>query len=294
MRIARILLTAAASAVLLTTSAAAVSAAPREAGVHHYVALGDSYTSGPLIPAQRWDPLGCGRSTNNYPSFVARALHPDRFTDVSCGGAKTTHMVTPQAVQFGGVNPPQFSALRASTDLVTLGIGGNDSDVFGTLVGTCPGLRATDPHGNPCQRRYTSGGTDTMKAAVARTGQDVVTVLKGIHQRSPHAKVLVVGYPRIAPPKGYCPAVLPFADGDYGWLDSVEQALNAALAKAVAADGKAVYVDTYGPSLGHDACARGGAAWINGQYTQLFAALSYHPFRSGMLGVANVVLEHLT
>ncbi|GAA4550171.1 SGNH/GDSL hydrolase family protein [Amycolatopsis samaneae] len=291
-RITRTLLTAAVSAVLLTTSAAAVSAAPLPE-VGRYVALGDSYTSGPLIPAQRWDPLGCGRSTNNYPSFVARALDPAKFTDISCGGAKTANMVSPQQVQFGGVNPAQFSALRENTDLVTLGIGGNDSDVFATLVGTCPGLRASDPHGNPCQRKYSPDGVDTMKAAVARTGDDVVTVLRGVHQRSPHAKVLVVGYPRIAPPSGYCPDVLPFADGDYAWLNSVEEALNAALARAVTTDGGSVYVDTYTPSLGHDACARGGAAWINGQYTNLFAALNYHPFRNGMEGIANVVLKHL-
>src|SRR5439155_6529937 len=38
-----------------------------------YVALGDSYTAGPLIPIQE-QPYGCLRSTNNYPKVAARDL----------------------------------------------------------------------------------------------------------------------------------------------------------------------------------------------------------------------------
>ena len=36
-----------------------------------YVALGDSYTAGPIIPVQQTDPLGCLRSDHNYPHLVA-------------------------------------------------------------------------------------------------------------------------------------------------------------------------------------------------------------------------------
>ena len=41
-----------------------------------YVALGDSYTAGPLIPNQQPDPLGCLRSDRNYPHLVAPATGP--------------------------------------------------------------------------------------------------------------------------------------------------------------------------------------------------------------------------
>ena len=61
-----------------------------------YVALGDSYTSGPLIPFQRLDRIGCLRSTNNYPSVVARRLGHTVLTDVSCAGADTTDVTRPQ------------------------------------------------------------------------------------------------------------------------------------------------------------------------------------------------------
>jgi lysophospholipase L1-like esterase len=291
MRNARLLVAVVSAAILLaTTTAASASAAPR---IHHYVALGDSYTSGPFIPVQRTDPLGCGRSTANYPSVLADALHVGDFDDVSCGGADTTNMTRPQSVPFNGTNPPQLSALRIDTDLVTVGIGGNDFGVFGTVISTCPGLRAGDPTGNPCEEHFTANGVNTVKTAIGTIVPRVEAVLAAVHQRSPGARVLVVGYPRIAPPSGYCPDVLPFADGDYAWLNEVEQDLNQALGNAVAADGNATYVDTFGPSRGHDACARGGSAWINGKDQNIFVAAAYHPLKAGMAGVAAVVLKQV-
>ena len=288
MRNTRLLIAVVSAAMLLTTTATAASAAPR---IHHYVALGDSYTSGPFIPVQQTDPLGCGRSTANYPSVLSDALNVGHFTDVSCGGADTTNMTRPQQVPFNGTNPPQLGALRINTDLVTLGIGGNDFGVFGSIVSTCPGLRASDPTGSPCEEHFTANGVDTIQTALTKTGERVEAVLAAIHERSPGARVLVVGYPRIAPESGYCPDVLPFADGDYAWLNNVERELNQALEDAVDADGNATFVDTFGPSRGHDACARGGSAWINGKDQNVFVAAAYHPLKAGMAGVAAVVLK---
>jgi lysophospholipase L1-like esterase len=275
--------------VVCTVLVSAFSASASPQRYQRYVALGDSYTAGPLIPLQRIDPLGCFRSTSNYPAQLALRLLTRSFTDVSCSGADTGDMTAAQSVLLGS-NPPQLDALRPDTDLVTLGIGGNDYGVFGTLVGTCPGLRASDPTGNPCQRQFTVDGVDTIKAQLTRTRANITAVLAAIHQRSPHAKVLAVGYPRIAPPSGTCPNVLPFADGDYAWLSSVEEALNAAVAGA-AADGDASYVDTFTPSLGHDACA-GAAAWINGKDVQLTAA-PYHPNFAGETALAKIAYAAL-
>ncbi|NIH84739.1 SGNH/GDSL hydrolase family protein [Amycolatopsis granulosa] len=289
MRRTLLVLVVAVCTVLATTVTA--SAAPQVRHYQHYTALGDSYTAGPLIPLQRVDPVGCLRSTSNYPSLLAIALRVGSFTDVSCSGADTHDMLAPQDVVLGP-NPPQLDALRPDTDLVTLGIGGNDYSVFGTIVGTCPGLRDSDPAGNPCERHFTVDGVDTIKARLPRTRANVTAVLGEIHDRAPDADVLVIGYPRIAPPSGTCPAVLPFADGDYAWLNSVEEELNAALAKAAADDGRASYVDTFTPSLGHDACAPPGRAWINGKDLKPWAA-NYHPFFTGMQGVAAVTYAHL-
>ncbi|HVV11959.1 SGNH/GDSL hydrolase family protein [Amycolatopsis sp.] len=276
---------------VLTMLASAFSADAATPHYSRYVALGDSYTAGPLIPLQRLDPLGCFRSTANYPAQLALRLLTPSYTDVSCSGADTGDMTATQTVTLGS-NPPQLNALHADTDLVTIGIGGNDGAVFGTIVGTCPGLRASDPAGNPCQRHFTVDGVDTIKAEITQTQANITAVLAQIHARAPRAKVLAIGYPRIAPPTGTCPAVLPFADGDYAWLNSVEEALNTAIAKAAAADGATSYVDTFTPSLGHDACA-GPAAWINGQSIQPTAA-PYHPNLRGMTGLARIAYAALS
>jgi hypothetical protein len=67
--------------------------------------------------------------------------------------------------------------------------------------------------------------------------------------------------------------------------------MNAAVAGAAAADGNSSYVDTYTPSLGHDACA-GAAAWINGKSILLTAA-PYHPNFNGETALAKIVYAAL-
>ena len=107
---------------------AALVTAPAQAGAasfHKYVALGDSYTAvGDLLQPSD-GPLGCFRSTVNFPHDLASALHVADLVDASCGGAVTSDMTGPQSV-IGGTNPAQFDSLTPDTDLVTVGIGGND------------------------------------------------------------------------------------------------------------------------------------------------------------------------
>jgi hypothetical protein len=75
-------------------------------GCFKYVALGDSYTAGPVIPVQQTNPTGCLRSDHNYPHLVATSIKGALLTDVSCSGAKTDDMTQPQSVD-GGTNAPQ-------------------------------------------------------------------------------------------------------------------------------------------------------------------------------------------
>lgn len=257
-----------------------------------YVALGDSYTSAPLVPLPELLSLGCLRSSSNYPKQLAGLLRVPSFTDVSCGGADTTNMTQPQVTPLGTF-PPQFNALTPNTDLVTLGIGGNDFGVFGDVTGTCPGLRAVDPTGSPCKKHFTVNGEDTLATRIKQTEARITEVVKGIKLRSPRATVVLLGYPKIAPEKGVCPSILPFSDGDYAYLYSVEQKLNQAVSNAAAAGG-AVYVDTFGPSTGHDACAPDGQAWIQGKDINLLRALNYHPRFEGQAAVASLTYKKLT
>ncbi len=284
---------AAALALVLFPGTPLTASASYEAPLFkHYVALGDSYSSAPLVPLPELLSLGCVRSTSNYPKLLAGKLRAHQFTDVTCGGADTTNMTAPQSTVLGTA-APQFNALRPDTDLVTLGIGGNDFGVFGDIIGTCPELRAGDPTGAPCKAHFTVDGVDTLKARIVQTQARITTVVQGIKQRSPLATIALIGYPKIAPQYGTCPAILPFADGDYAYLYSIEEALNTAVAHAAAATG-AAYVDTFGPSTGRDACAPDGQAWIQGKDINVLRALNYHPRYEGQAGVASLTYKTLT
>ena len=264
------------------------SAAPRTpwSPFHHYVALGDSYAAGPGIPTQHGTPLGCDRSDHNYASLTAKALHIRKFTDATCGGARTVHMTQSQQVTYG-VAPPQFDALTKDTDLVTVTIGGNDIG-FGEILATCGALAGQDPTGNPCQRHYAATGTDELAQRVTALAPKVRAVLAGIRAHSPHARVLVVGYLRILPAQGTCLPTVPFAAGDAPYFDSVEQLLN----KTVAAEARKAgdrFVDPYAWSFGHDACQEPGRKWVEGLVPQSPAA-PMHPNATGMAVVAGLTV----
>src|SRR5688572_18958933 len=79
-----------------------------------YVALGDSFAAGPLIPVQL-PPFGCLKSSNDYGQLAALQLQLP-IKDATCSGAKTNHMTTAQGVT-PGPNPPQFDRLSAATTL---------------------------------------------------------------------------------------------------------------------------------------------------------------------------------
>ncbi|MFG3009999.1 SGNH/GDSL hydrolase family protein [Streptomyces cinerochromogenes] len=249
-----------------------------------YVALGDSYTSGPGIPAQV--DAACGRSDHNYPSLVAARRQVSAFTDVSCGGATTTEMWQAQ-----GTHPPQLDAVDRHTDLVTLQIGGNDIG-FGTIIGTCARLAAQDPAGNPCERSYRATGHDELTLAVARTAPKVDRVLRAVRARAPHARVVVVGYPDLLPDDGSgCSPQVPFAQGDFPYLRDTEKRLNLML-RLVAAVNRAEYVDTYGPTVGHDMCKAPADRWIEPLQPASPAAPA-HPNAKGEEVMARAVLARL-
>ncbi len=256
-----------------------------------YVSLGDSYTSAPLVPWPTGNPIGCGRSTNNYPSDVARVIHPSAFLDASCGSATTVDMTQPQSVPFGGTNPPQFNSLAAADTLVTVGIGGNDAGLIG-VAEECAALDSYQPFGSACRNHYNASGSDPNVAAIDATGPKVAAVLRGIHQRAPHARVLIVGYPDGLPVNGHgCWPLVPFSNADVSYFDSLEERLNSTIATA-AAGNRATFVGTFASSIGHDACQPPGTAWVNG-IVPTSLAYPLHPNQAGEQNMANQVLRAL-
>jgi lysophospholipase L1-like esterase len=257
-----------------------------------YVALGDSYTSGPLIPlpvvtAQM--PAGCLQSDHNYPHVVAPHLSVP-LVDASCSGATTDDMTAAQDVT-GTDNAPQFDRLTAQTKIVTLGIGGNDIG-FADIAVACASGGLLHPDGTPCQDTYVVNGDDTISDAITAMKPKLAAVLDGIHQRSPQAKVFVVGYPAILPDTGDgCYPVMPITAGDVPYVRAKEQELNAAIQSVTAAHSD-VFVDTYTPSIGHDACQAIGTKWVE-PVVPTEPAAPVHPNARGEQGMATAVIAAL-
>jgi lysophospholipase L1-like esterase len=258
-----------------------------------YVALGDSYTSAPLVPNQHGDPIDCGRSDHNYPSLVAAGLKIDTFIDVSCGSAQTKHMTEPQTdLPAGGTNPPQFNALRADATLVTVGIGGNDAGLVG-VAEKCAQLGATNPNGTACRDYWAPGGNDQVAAKIEAAKPKIAAVLQGIHQRSPKARVAIVGYPDVLPKNGEsCYPMVPLSPDDIRYIDELIVRINAMIAGQAAAN-DAEFVDTYKDSGGHDVCKLPPNRWFEG-LVPTEPAYPLHPNGKGEASMARSALAVLT
>lgn len=231
------------------------AALPAAAGAINYVSIGDSYTSGPGIePYSPSAPADCGQSERNYPHLVAKALGLS-LTDVSCGGATTSDETESQ---FEG-QPPQDEALSESTEVVTIGMGGNDNDLFETLLVDCTEIDVYEnpPQNAPCKKALEGFVQSTF--AADKGPQEAALV--HIKELAPHAKVFVIGYPEITPQHGTCSA-FPWHEGDLKWFrDGVQKVGNKLLKDGAKANG-AIFVNTFKPSEGHNACEPVGTRWI--------------------------------
>lgn len=226
---------------------AASAAEPTVPSYHNYVALGDSYASGAGLELVK--DAKCDRTGRSYASLIAGSLKVPNFKDVTCSGATTAEMTKAQ----GTINAPQFNALSADTDLVTLTIGGNDIG-FTNIITTCVVDGLSNPTGSPCKTDFNKSGSDEINTRISSAAAKLSTVLKGIHTRAPKARVMVVGYPSLVPDSGKsCRPTVPFADGDVPYLRDVNKKLDAAL-RTQAGNNGAEYVDTYTMTIGKDMC----------------------------------------
>ncbi|MFD4641976.1 SGNH/GDSL hydrolase family protein [Lentzea sp. NPDC058436] len=246
-----------------------------------YVALGDSAAAGPLIPNP--DPaLWCLRSDRNYPQVAAKLLGA-KLTDVTCSGATTDDFA---GRQFGFVKP-QYDALKPTTDLVSITIGGNDVGLVQTALG-CINL-LPEPAGLSCKARLTAGG-DQVAKAIAGWAPEFGAALDEVKRRSPNAKILVTGYGTYIRPGG-CWPVQPIWSRDADYLQASVNLLSTT-AKAEAEKRGATYVDLAAVSVGHDTCARPADRYLEGLVPTTIAA-PLHPNAAGMAAfgatVANAV-----
>lgn len=245
-----------------------------------YVALGDSYSAGyGLTDPTRLPVSACGQSARDYPHRIA-ARFGLALQDVTCGGA-TSEDVTDRH-QFSGV-PPQIEALSARTRLVTLTIGGNDADLFGTAA-SCQALTAKGPvfsgrDASSCRSTLVHDGEDQLGAKVqSRVALGIAETLAVIRRAAPNARVLFLGYPAIFPDAEHTPAkgcfragldlgtltgsfprnTYPFTDTDVEYLHLVQEELDDVARSAATAAGVR-YLDVFRATQGRTGCARSGA-----------------------------------
>ncbi|MGK5741827.1 SGNH/GDSL hydrolase family protein [Micromonospora sp. URMC 103] len=254
----------AALAALLTATLGAVFAVPgtAQAAPVHYVALGDSYSSG--VGAGPYDWSTCLRSQKSYAPLWAAAHGVASFAFPACGGAVTADVIN-----------DQVGALSTGTTLVTVTIGGNDAG-FADVITSC---------------RF--GSTSTCTNAVNESRAFATATLPGrldatyaaIRTRAPNARLVVLGYPRL------------FELNSCGWLamsvykrtilNEAADVLATVIAGRAAAAG-ATFVDTRPSFAGHGVCA--GDPWIHDVSGVIEA---YHPdadgYRYGYLPALNAV-----
>ncbi len=290
--------TAVLGATLLAVPAAGSEPeAPVAPAYTEYVAMGDSFTSSTgfsALPDTRFVPIGCAQSRTDYPHLVAAMLQVPTFIDASCGGATIDNLAGPQRT-FGGVNAPQLDRLTPTTDLVTIGISGNDIGMVQVSV-ECgvAGLTLTS-----CQAKFTKGGVDRVSAKIAETQVELEAAVEAVQARSPHARVILVNYLESVPDSGRaCFPLVPVRQVDMPWLSAKYQEMNAMIAAAAANTG-ADLADTYTPSIGHSTCAPPRTRYVEtvGVLTlnpigSISAPL--HPNRAGAVAQAAAVYAEIT
>jgi hypothetical protein len=233
----------------------AVAFQPLTAKPRHFITvLGDSYTTGEGTAVQQdfgyygetdsgasGNRNACHRSPYAWSRLAALSDKTDTIGErddaldptldyhmVACSGAQTEHLLpydgTTNAWNQTGTGayrePSQLEQgyLDENTTLVALSIGGNDIR-WGDILKLCllPG--------NDCQGEVLSGETGDLIEFVPnnirlRGIPSIETVLNKIHQRAPHAKIVLMGYPRLLSTNAVClggPATINL--GEYAFIE---------------------------------------------------------------------------
>ncbi|MER5842897.1 SGNH/GDSL hydrolase family protein [Streptomyces prasinus] len=247
-----------ASVLALTMGAAAVLglAQPAAAAGDHYVALGDSYSSGVGAGSYTSESGDCKRSTKAYPQLWKDANAPASFKFVACSGATTTSVA-------GG----QLSALASSTTLVSVTAGGNDVG-FADVMQTC----VLQSEAN-CVNRVNTAVSQMQNSLPGKLD----SLYGNIRARAPQAHVVVLGYPRFYKLSGTCIAGL--TETERRTINNASDVLNGVMAKR-AANAGFTFSGVADEFTGHELCS--GDAWLHSVSVPI--TNSYHPKAAGQSG----------
>ncbi len=235
-------------ATVLTLIPAAASAA-----ADRYVALGDSYSSG--TGTRTYFDSTCQRSVYSYPYLLSQQRANTQLVFAACSGAKT-----------GNVLSTQVSSLTTATKIVTITIGGNDAG-FSNVIKEC----AKPEWASVCDTRVNEAQNYIRNTLPAQLN-NVYTQIKN---RSPTAKVVVLGYPRLFMGVD-CNGGTYFDSDDMVMLNQTADLLNSTTSGRAAAYGF-TFKNPTTAFTGHAICS--STEWLNGLSNPV--GESYHPNRTG-------------
>ena len=256
--------------------------------VDRYVALGDSFTSGAGLPLTRRDAFSCGRSSLSYPHLVAQAIGAE-LVDASCGGATTENGTEPQSL--GGESwPPQLSAVTKDTDLVTVGLGGNDLSWYLDADVQLHVGRRRGPDREPVR-----GAGHLCRVGPDRAATPDRCAAGGAAHRGAPQGAGSAGAAGRLPAAGAGPRHLPRAAAGHRRLPVRPGAVGGDGRRHARGGGRrgSDVRRVLGPSEGHDICA-GADAWVNGFEARSGVAAAYHPLAGGQAAVAELVEQALS
>jgi lysophospholipase L1-like esterase len=251
------------SATLLAGVATAIGVAltlatPAQAASSvHYVALGDSYSSGVGAGSYIASSGSCDRSTNAYSALWAAAHAPASYASVACSGATTATVVN-----------SQLSALSSTTTLVSITVGGNDVG-FSNIMSTCA-LEGTDA----CVAAVQSAENFAQSTLPGLLN----TAYSGIRTHAPSAHVVVLDYPVFYQLGTFC---LGLSATSHKKIDEGINLLDGILATAAAAHAF-TFADVRSQFVGHQLCSY-GTKWLHA-LNFLDLTESYHPTAAGQSG----------
>jgi lysophospholipase L1-like esterase len=238
----------------------ALAAAPSAAafGPGSYVALGDSYSSGVGAGSYLSASGSCERSTRAFSQLWANAHASISYVSVACAGAKTAD-----------VTATQLPVLTSGTTLISITVGGNDVG-FSTVMQDC-----------------VLDGTATCVSEVNAAETQARTVLPGrldavyaqIRSRSPWARVVVLGYPRLYDLSAWW--CVGLSSTSRSKINEGADVLDSVISQE-AAKYRFAFGDVRGRfAAGHEICD--GSSWLHSvDWADLQE--SYHPTASGQSG----------
>jgi lysophospholipase L1-like esterase len=250
-----------------------------------YVAMGDSAAAAPGVPEPA-PPLGCQKSTNDYPSVLARRIAPAGFTDVTCSGAVAADITDLAQLTSDGAVPPQIDAVHSDTTLITITVGGNDVG----LAADAARCRAASRTAAPCAEKFVAGGVDRISVAIAAHVPVWGALIDAVRAKAPGARIVWVGYLTYIRPGG-CYPEQPILPQDATYFQSKIDELDDRQRQLAGAKG-IDYFDTRPLSVGHDMCAPPDQRYVEG-FVPVHPAAPLHPNAAGAAAVGDALADYL-